>query len=256
MIGAAINPNLRRDLGPMNPTRSAFGSDIDYGRLVNDIRRNRDQLRWWVDQREVLTARDRAVWIYALIAVAGQTVVESCLTLLNTDIDALESDDLASLMASSSRLGLAGISRRLTCDLAVAALELSVPLGLLITHHTDIMKDASSLASAFTSEVAVAAARYGPAGWPALRIAGIALCDTESHLPDEQTREWLAVLKAHGPDAAGGVALGPMPESQCEQILADPARYPTQWITIAEASRSRRNAEPPLLASADTWFGD
>jgi hypothetical protein len=261
VIGAATDPNTRRDLGPMNPKRSTFGPDIDYGRLVNDIRRNRNHLQWWLDQREALTARDRAVWAYALIAVAGRTVVESCLTALKNDIDALEPGDLASLMASSSRLGLSQVSRRLPSDLAAAAVELSMPVGLLITHHTDILTlapinhdtvtltVAPSLSHAFTSEVAIAAAQFGPAGWPALRLAGIALRNNGSP-------EWLAVLKAHGPGAADGAAVGPLPDTLCEQILTDSAQYPLEWIFIAEGSRSRGNAEPPLLATAETWFRD
>jgi hypothetical protein len=249
VIGAATNPNTRRDLGPMNPKRSTFGPDVDYGRLVNDIRQNRNQLQWWLDQREALTTRDRAVWAYALVAVAGRTVVESCLTALKNDIDALEPGDLAAVMASSSRLGLSQISRRLPSDLAATAVGLSVAVGLLITHHTDIAKVAPSLSPAFTSEVVIEAAQFGPAGWPALHIAGIALFNTESP-------EWLAVLKAHGPGAVGGVAQGPLPDTLCEQILKDSALYPLQWILIAEASRSRLNPEPPLLASVDTWFGD
>jgi hypothetical protein len=32
VIGAAIDPKTRRDLGPMNPNRSKFGPEIDYGR--------------------------------------------------------------------------------------------------------------------------------------------------------------------------------------------------------------------------------
>lgn len=89
VIGAAINPNTRRDLGPMNPNRSTFGPDIDYGRLVNDIRLNRNRLQWWLDQRDTLNVSDRAVWAYALVAVANPTVVEASLSALKDDIDAL-----------------------------------------------------------------------------------------------------------------------------------------------------------------------
>ena len=249
VIGAAIKPNIRRDLGPMNPNRSTFGPDIDYGRLVNDIRENRNQLQWWLDQREALTPSDRAVWAYSLVAVADHTVVESCLTALKNDIDALEPSDLVSLMASSSRLGLSHISRRLPSELAATAVGLSVPVGLLITHHTDIAKVAPSLSPAFTREVAIEAAQFGPAGWPALHIAGIELYNTES--PD-----WLPVLKAHGPSAEGGVAQGPLHHTLGDQILNDSAEYPLQWVVMAEVSRSRLIPEPPLLAAAETWFGD
>jgi hypothetical protein len=106
-----------------------------------------------------------------------------------------------------------------------------------------------SLLSAYTTEVATLAARFGPAGWPALQIAGISLFKTGS--PD-----WLAVLEAHGPAAAGGVAQGPLPDELCERILDTPNRYPRQWIIIAEHCRSQRTVEQPLLASASGWFED
>lgn len=249
VIGAAINPNTRRDLGPMNPNRSPFGPEIDYGRLANDIRLNRNHTQWWLDQRDALGASDRAVWSYALVAVAAPAVVQSCLGVLKDDIDALDTDHLTALLTSSSRLGLSQISRRLPSDLAATAIEQSLPLGLMITHHADIMHIEPKLLNAFTSKVAAQTARYGPAGWPALHIAGISLLSTESD-------EWLAVLEAHGPGAVGGVAQGPIPEALSARILANPERYPLQWVLIAEASRSRRNAEDPLLASSDTWFED
>jgi hypothetical protein len=249
VIGAAIDPNIRRDVGPMNPNRAAFGPDIDYGRLVNDVRRKRNDVQWWLDQRETITASDRAVWAYTLVAVASPTVVEACLNQLKDDVDALDPEELAALMASSSRLGLSQISRRLPPSLAAVAVDMSLPAGLLITHHTDISGNTPNLLSAFTTEVATMAARFGPAGWPALQIAATSLYKTES--PD-----WLAVLEAHGPAAAGGVAQGPLPEELCERILDAPSRYPRHLIVIAEHCRSRRTVEQPLLASASGWFED
>jgi len=250
VIGAAVDPSIRRDVGPMNPNRAAFGPDIDYGRLVNDVRRKRNDVQWWLDQRETITASDRAVWAYALVAVANPTVVEACVSQLKDDVDALAPEQLAALMTSSSRLGLSQISRRLPPSLAAAAVDLSLPVGLLVTHHTDMSGNAPpSLLSAYTTEVATLAARFGPAGWPALQIAGISLFKTGS--PD-----WLAVLEAHGPAAAGGVAQGPLPDELCERILDTPNRYPRQWIIIAEHCRSQRTVEQPLLASASGWFED
>jgi hypothetical protein len=42
----------------------------------------------------------------------------------------------------------------------------------------------------------------------------------------------------------------------CDRVLSSPARYPLQWIQIAEASRSQLNTEPPLMAEASRWFDD
>jgi len=103
--------------------------------------------------------------------------------------------------------------------------------------------------TALTSEVATKASQFGPAGWPALHIAGISLFNTES-------TDRLAVLGAHGAAAVGGVAQGPLSDTLCEQVLNNAARYPLQWVLTAEASSSRLNAESPLLASTNTWFED
>jgi len=249
VIGAAIDPETRRDLGPMNPNRSTFGPDIDYGRLANDIRLNRSHAQWWLDQRDTLVAADRATWAYALVAVATPAVVAACLSGLTNDLDALDTDHLTALMASSSRLGLSQVSRRLTSDLVAAAAQASLPAGLLIAHHADLLHTSSNLLGAFTPEAAAQAARFGAAAWPALHIAGTSLFNTES--PD-----WLEVLEAHGPAAEAGVAQGPLPDELCKRILNNSAPYPLQWVLIAEASRSQLNTEPPLLIAASAWFDD
>ncbi|MCV7072001.1 hypothetical protein H7H73_18080 [Mycobacterium rufum] len=249
IIGAAINPSTRRDLGPMNPSRSAFGPNIDYGRLVNDVRVNRGQTQWWLDQRENLTLPDRSVWAYALVAGATPAVVEACLPMLADDIEALEPDRAAVLLNSSSRLGLARVSRRLPKELITTALELSLPLALLIAHHVDMDHATSDLATTVTPEVALELAQYGPAAWPALYVAG-------QGLYQQRSADWLAALKAHGPDAAGGVALGPLPQDISAEILQCPASFPLQWVEVAETSRSQSHVEPPLLTLAGTWFAD
>jgi hypothetical protein len=249
VIGAAIDPQARRDLGPMNPNRSTFGPRIDYGRLVNDIRQNRGRTQWWLNQRNALAAADRATWAYALVAVATPEVVAACLGELTSDLDALGTDHLAALMASSSRLGLSQVSRRLPSNLVATAVEASLPVGLLVAHHADLLDISSNLLGAFTPEAAAQAARFGAAAWPALHVAGTALFNTESP-------EWLAVLEVYGPAAEGGVAHGPMPDELCERVLTNSARYPMQWVALAEASRSQLNIEPPLLAGASAWLDD
>lgn len=249
LIGAAIDPTVRRDLGPMNPCRSAFGPDVDYGRLVNDIRVNRNEPRWWLGQRDALAVEERAVWAYALVAVAGPSVITTCLSELASDLDALSSDHLAVVMASSSRLGLSWVSRRLPSDLVAAAVKTSLPTGLFIAHHADLLSTFSNLTSAFTPEAAAQVASFGPAAWPALRAAGTSLLNTESG-------EWLAVLEAHGPAAETDVANTALNEKLCDRILKNSPRYPLQWVLLAEASRSLLHTETPLRAGASGWFDE
>jgi hypothetical protein len=249
VIGASINPTTRRDLGTMNPTRSTFGEDIDYGRLVNDVRKYRNRLQWWIDQRQSLKARDRSVWAYAIVAVATPSIVKTCLKELAEDIDSLDDDSASALLASSSRLGLSQVSRRLPADLVKTAIGISLPLAVLLSHHVDMQSAAIDLITVVPPDMAKESARLGPAAWPALHIAGLALHKTES--PD-----WLAVLKAYGPEAAGGVALGPIPDDLCSRILNDAGQFPMQWVVVAEASRAQRNAEPPLAPTTTAWFDD
>lgn len=184
-----------------------------------------------------------------MVAVASPSVVEACLSELANDIDALDADHVTALMASSSRLGLSQISRRLPSNLLAAAVNVSLPVGLLIAHHVNILSDGPNLLTVFTPETAARAARFGPAGWPALHIAGISLIKTPS--PD-----WLAVLDAHGPSAESDNVSGSLPDGLCERVLNNSALYPTRWVLIAEASRSRLNAEQPLQAAAGAWFQD
>jgi len=217
VIGAAIPPETRRDVGPMNPSRSAFGPDIEYGRLVNDIRLNRSRAQWWLGQRETLTVAGRAAWAYGLVAVAAPAVVAACLSELADDLRALSAGHLAALMASSSRLGLSGVSRRLPPDLVAAAVGVSLPAGLLVAHHADLLGTSSNLLDAFTPEASARAAAFGAAAWPVLRVAGTQLTATNS-------LDWLAVLEAHGPAAAGGVAHGPLPGQLCDRVLGNPGR--------------------------------
>jgi hypothetical protein len=136
------------------------------------------------------------------------------------------------------------------CSLRLtAAVAVSLPAGVLVAHHADLLGTSSNLLAAFTPEATAQAARFGVAAWPALHAAGTSLFNTES-------AEWLAVLEAHGPDAEAGVAHGPLPDQVCERILTNSARYPLQWVLIAEASQSQMNTESPLLATASKWFVD
>lgn len=248
VIGAAIAPDFRRDGGPWNPTKQPFGPDIDYARLANDARQHRADVHWWGGRRDELTSSARALWIYALTAVATATVVADLLAAINQDVAALTGSELTALMASSSRLGLSGISRRLPAHLVREAGDVSLTAALLIAHHADTLAGMkSNLTNAFTIEQAIASARYGASAWPALHAAGTNLYATAS-------LEWLDVLAAHGPQAIAGVATGPLSAEIVEPMLASPGSYPEQWLRVAEQVRSTSIIEEPLSLISEDWF--
>jgi hypothetical protein len=250
VIGAAIDPKIRRDVGPMNPSRSPFGPNIDYGRLVNDVRVHRKDLDWWVTQRGSLDAPDRALWVYALVGVAATSVLQACLAQVAGDLETLDDDLLTALMASSSRLGLSRVSRRLPAGLVTDASAASPATGLLVAHHVDVDSEGRSPSGFTTPNVAAEMARFGAASWPALYAAGHALISTQSS-------EWLQALGAFGPTAMSAQVRGAILSADLsEQILRHPGRYPLQWIMLAEASRSRLSVESPLLVSTTAWFQD
>jgi hypothetical protein len=130
-----------------------------------------------------------------------------------------------------------------------AAVKTSLPTGLLIAHHADLLSTLSNLTGAFTPEAAAQVASFGPAAWPALRAAGTSLLNTES-------AEWLAVLEAYGPAADTNVPNAALNENLCDRILRSASRYPLQWVLLAEASRSLLNTETPLRAGASSWFDE
>ncbi|MBB3750386.1 hypothetical protein FHT44_002847 [Mycolicibacterium sp. BK634] len=251
IIGASINPSLRRDMGPMNPACSPFGAEIDYGRLVNDIRTHSRDLNWWKMQRESLNTSDRAVWVFAMIAVASAEIVKASLADIAEDFAALDEDAAYAVIASSSRLGLSRVSRRLSVDLLSEACTASPETGLLVAHHLEISdrKTGKALATNLAPEGAAAVARYGAAGWPGLYAAGVGLAETQS-------TDWLASLRAHGPTTTILPVAFDLSDELIDTLLSEPAHYPIQWVQLAESCRSRQSIEQPLLTSTGTWFED
>jgi hypothetical protein len=235
----------------MNPACSPFGAEIDYGRLVNDIRTHSHDLNWWKTQRESLNTSDRAVWVFAMIAVASAEIVKASLVDIAEDFAALDEDAAYAVIASSSRLGLSRVSRRLSVDLLSEACTASPETGLLVAHHLEISdrNTGKALATNLAPEGAAAVARYGAAGWPGLYAAGVGLAETQS-------TDWLASLRAHGPTTTILPVAFDLSDELIETLLSEPAHYPIQWVQLAESCRSRQSIEQPLLTSTGTWFED
>lgn len=246
VIGAAIDSNQRRDLGPMSPHCTAFGSTIHYGNLVNDVRVHRSDAAWWTAQRAGLEGFDLAAWIYALAAVAAPDVLNDTMTELRSAVDSLDDFLLGPVLRSSSRLGLSGISRRLPTSLVTQARQ-SAATTLLLMHHADDLSGSSNMAGLFSPDELAGMAHRGVAAWPALRVVGRELASSPSD-------QWLSVLRAFGPYAVGGVAQGPLPAKIAKQILGSPADFPAKWVTLADLCLSQSHVEPALLTDSAQWF--
>lgn len=247
IIGAAIDPQVRRDLGPMSPHAACFGPDLHYGNLVNDVRVHRNHAAWWMAARSGLTGIDLATWIHALVAVATAPVIDHIVSILIAAVDSLDAQARQAVLFSSSRLGLSGVSRRLPTKLVTAAACHSMPTALLLMHHADDLKATSNLSDLLGPKELTEAAHCGTAAWPALRAVG-------RELVLSATDEWLPVLAEYGASAVAGPAQGELATNLGQQILAAPGLYPAKWIEIAEHCISQSSVESPLLTTTDMWF--
>ena len=194
LIGASVPSVRRRDVGPMDPRGTSFGSGVDYGRMVNDTRRHRSSADWWQSEREAIhSPEDRAVWALALLGVADANVVRACIGAL---AQGRRRDGLRGLVPRWSRAPVDWASprsaERLPAALVPDAIARSVTVGVLIARHADALTSTTSdLADAYDAETAMAASRLGVASWPVLRAVGTSLAATGE-------KRWLTALSVFG----------------------------------------------------------
>lgn len=133
---AASTPEYKlRSGGRRTKGSLAHGPSMDYGQWLPEVRANRGKREWWVNQLESCTdPHSKATWALGLIVVADRDVFEDVLGILSKVLGELPEASIQALVATSSRIGCFGVSRRLSEDLIRP--ELSGLLQLLVAHQT------------------------------------------------------------------------------------------------------------------------
>lgn len=250
VIGAA-SPQRYRGGGDITTESDVLGPAVDYGRLLQEVRRHRSTPTWWTDAFEDNPdPLSRATWALALLAVAGPVVVTNCLPLLDDVVTTLPVADRDALAASSSRIGAWRHGRRLPSTVLTGIGSLSPLTALLLTHHVADHAKLDPLPELADGQLALMA-EHSPAGWPAHRTI-------TARLVSGQNPQVVRALLSCGPGAVidtSDVNSG-MPLPLAEDILAAPARYPLGWLLAADTQSTQRHPKEPITETArqQGWF--
>ncbi|WP_212820310.1 NACHT domain-containing protein [Polymorphospora rubra] len=253
VIGAASSDTRWRTGGDITPRSQPFGSQPDYGRLLEEVRLNRGRAAWWHQQHD---AHDdplsRGTWILAMLAVAHKHVILDSLDRLDTAIRTLPAPTVTALAMSSSRLAASGLGRRIDAQALTAIASASVESALLVAHHVGDLKQPLDLAP-LTAESLGQMGRFGVAAWPAARALTVRTRNTP-------TTELVDLLGTQGTTAVVRVGSGAdrMPVELMRSIMAEPQRHPLPWLLAAERRISQTANEPHLavVAEQERWFGE
>nr|WP_271209867.1 NACHT domain-containing protein [Rhodococcus wratislaviensis]GLK34654.1 hypothetical protein GCM10017611_15030 [Rhodococcus wratislaviensis] len=250
IIGAALPTDEFRTGVDITRDSAPFGPAADYGRLLRDIRFNRAKSEWWDEQfAEHEDPLSRATWALALAAVASPDIVAANLIKLGTVTEELPTPRLAALLAGSSRLGAAGLSHRLGTDTLVAAVGISVEVGLLVAHrhaHLDTVADLP----AFTTAELIELSKYGTSAWPTLRALS-------TRMLMDPSESLLAGIQAYGSNAVlPPLSIGSSLLMYAKQIVDTPEDFPLAWVLAAEHRVSQDAGDEPLqqVATKNEWF--
>ncbi len=256
VIGAAADPKRFLTGGDLSRDSECFGPHPDYGRLLQETRRNRDDPTWWTNTFTTYTdPLSRAAWVLALLSTATQDTLLKHLDHVDDAISKLPDEMLSTLRQSSSRIGITSFARPLTEAVLDTAADRSLATVNLLTHHIRSPRLAALDESKLTDM-----ARYGNAAWPALRALSQRMAKTPSlHL--------LEALKAHGPGTEGRFVLPLTVRSGILDHTPDvvaamvdaPFDYPIEWVlaAVGTAERSALRTDAAYLrdvARTRNWF--
>lgn len=250
VIGAA-SPQRYRSGGDITTGSDVLGPAVDYGRLLQEVRRHRSTPTWWINSfDDHPDALSRATWALALLAVAGPSVVADHLPLLDDVVTTLPPADRDALMASSSRIGAWRHGRRLPSTVLAGIGSLSPLAALLVTHHVADHARLDPMPE-LAEDLLAPMAEHGPAGWPAHRAI-------TARLTSGQTPQIVHALMSCGPGATIDTidVNSGMPIPLAENILASPARYPLGWLLAADTQSTQRHPKEPITETArqQGWF--
>ncbi|WP_435211437.1 NACHT domain-containing protein [Streptomyces sp. bgisy034] len=256
VIGAASDPKTFLTGGDLSRDSECFGPHPDYGRLLQETRRNRADPSWWT---HTFTAYpdplSRAVWVLALLSTATHDTLLDHLEHVDDAISQLPDETLSALRMSSSRLGAMQAARPLPEAVLDTAADRSLATVNLLTHHIRRHRLA-----ALDEPTLIAMARYGKAAWPAVR----ALSERMAQTPSPRLLEG---LKAYGPIVVDpftpplvvrSSALNHAPDTVAA-ILDAPFDYPIEWLlaAVGAAERSAQHTDAAYLrdvARTRNWF--
>jgi hypothetical protein len=221
-----------------------LGPEMHYGALITELRMNADKEQWWSDAFEIyVDSLSRRTWTLALLAVASERVVRSQMPKLHEVVRTLSDQEMAGLLASSSRIGAAGAARRLSRS--VATLGETPTMRLLLSHHAALIGQLDHLPHVESSEMEQWSDSPAVA-WPYVR-ALIARAE-----PDGE--EALRALRRFGRNAP----LGPVNLSAllASQLIEHPGQYPAELVREAAKTLARTDLLPPLVTVSDSagWF--
>ena len=250
VIGAATSSKAFGTATSQSRNALPLGDTPDYGLLLQELRKNRSNAQWWdATYSQYPDALSHATWALALLTIASEEILVERLPTLDLILEKLTPEATRALIESSSRIGAAGIARRIAHAAVPGSLRNSLTLSVILTHHSTDLNQLDTLANIDVS-VLTAMSQFGVAGWAALR----ALTARALEHPSEGA---LAGLRAYGPTALVEV---PIPSAHIDELAAEilirPALYPTSWVLAVEQALSRTADESNLLDVATSlgWF--
>jgi hypothetical protein len=262
VIGAAVPVDIFVTGGTMAADSQPLGPDVDYGRLLQEIRRYRVEADWWREQYAQHTdALSRATWALALVTASHPDIVAELVSLLDDTTRTLPEPELQSLLTTASMLALCvHTSRGLPPDVLRLVPEISPPAALLLAHHehTGVLRSLDPLDEAQLA----AMSRYGSAAWP----AASALSHRMVNAPTSEVLHALRSLDTHTfvDITINRLDVDPRPEEFLRMITDEPAGYPQQWVWAAQEAQAEHaflrpedgTREPDLaeIAATEEWF--
>lgn len=242
LIGAATQ-NTRPE-GSVDKAGAPFGSAVNYGTLVMNLRKGQTSCWWQNTFDEYQDSLSRRTWAFALLATASEDIVLEHMANLAAVLDGASDDDFYSLAMSTSRLGTTLIPRRLGDGALGAAARYEDRLALVVSHFA-AGQDGHNLLEPLTDEQLLAMSSPAPHHWS---VAGA----VTRRLLRGYSEDLLGALVNLGPDCLveiGSVA-SPADDRVTERILQNPAVFPGSWVRAAESWCSSSNRESALAEEA------
>ncbi|MFI7604815.1 NACHT domain-containing protein [Micromonospora sp. NPDC049366] len=235
VIGAAAPDRIGS--GSFDPNGEPFGANVDYGTFVLEVRRRRDS-QWWKDSHDRYEdSLSRRTWALALLATAKEDLVIELMDRIDGVLAGATMNEFLAVAASSSRLGVSGITRRLGSKTLAAVGIRSPRTGLLVTHFAASLHHFDPL-EPLSDDGLAQLARPDATAWAVARAITVRLMRGRS----ETLLDALAVIGPYcGVKMPSGIT---RPRSELvEPILGNPAKYPSAWVALAEQWLSLKNGE-------------